>query len=603
MMDTVGWSTKMAKPTSRIVAAGFVAGILAIPGPVRGQEIAFEGELPRTMVFIQEEGRGKVAAREMTSFLLEAGFPVIDPALAIDEASQALVSAAMAGNDGAATQLGRDWGAQVLILGVADYGTRPSPGGGDLITATTEVAVRALRLDFGEVVSDAVADARAIDATDQAARAKAIRQATQEAIEAFIGPVVNDWAGRSWEEAMYWVPDPGSIQGATTGTSAADQQVVDGGGTAGGSSSPGLAVIRADVLPASGSEATRGIGVVRKNDGPSGVENLVRLEGVVVGESDDVRVQGQPALIESISADELRRLGLEGAMARRFSREFTLPVSQDTVEIVARGAGGQTFQTIAAPRIDKRWAVVVGVGDYRSDDIPDLEFAPADARAVRDFLESDAAGPFDEVLYLENEQATGAAMREALFVFLQQADWDDLVVIYYAGHGAPDPGRPDNLYLLPTDAELGSLAATGFPMWDVKTALRRQIAAERVLVIADACHSAGAADGDVVGGGRANPIAGGFQGLFTPSRRLMMTAADTNEFSLEDARWGGHGVFTHFLLDGLRGDGDLDGNGIVTFTELFDHVSTNVRTATSGRQNPQRSGLGDIPLAVVGGGS
>ena len=32
---------------------------------------------------------------------------------------------------------------------------------------------------------------------------------------------------------------------------------------------------------------------------------------------------------------------------------------------------------------------------------------------MKEFLESDAAGPFDEVLYLENEQATGAAMREA----------------------------------------------------------------------------------------------------------------------------------------------------------------------------------------------
>ena len=589
--------TRFASLAAMLLFAG------ALPTVGMGQEIVFDGELPRTMVFIQEEGRGKVAAREMTSFLLEAGFPVIDPALAIDEASQALVAAAMAGNDGAATRLGRDWGAQVLILGVADYGTRPSPGGGDLITATTEVAVRALRLDFGEVVSDAVADARAIEATDQAARAKAIRQATQEAIEAFIGPVVNDWAARSWQEAMYWVPDPGSIQEATSKTSAEDVQVADAGGTAGGDDAPGLAVIRADVLPSTNSEATRGIGVVRKNDGPSDVENLVRLEGVVVGDADDVEVQGQPALIESLDDEEIRRLGLEGTAARRFRREFTLPVSQDTVEIVARGRGGQTVQTIAAPRIDRRWAVVVGVGEYRSDDIPDLEFAPADARAVREFLESDAAGPFDEVLYLENEQATGAAMREALFVFLQQADWDDLVVIYYAGHGAPDPGRPDNLYLLPTDADLGSLAATGFPMWDVKTALRRQIAAERVLVIADACHSAGAADGDVIGGSEANPIAGGFQSLFTPSRRLMMTAADVNEFSLEDARWGGHGVFTHFLLEGLRGDGDLDGNGIVTFTELFDHVRTNVRSATSGRQNPQRSGLGDIPLAVVGGGS
>jgi hypothetical protein len=55
------------------------------------------------------------------------------------------------------------------------------------------------------------------------------------------------------------------------------------------------------------------------------------------------------------------------------------------------------------------------------------------------------------------------------------------------------------------------------------------------------------------------------------------------------------------MLDGLRGAGDLDGNGIVTFTELFQHVSQNVRDATSGRQNPQMSGFGDVPLAIVSG--
>ena len=39
--------------------------------------------------------------------------------------------------------------------------------------------------------------------------------------------------------------------------------------------------------------------------------------------------------------------------------------------------------------------------------------------------------------------------------------------------------------ILPTDADVNALASTGFPMWDVKTALRRQIKAERVLVIAE----------------------------------------------------------------------------------------------------------------------
>jgi len=583
----------MTRSTTSLLDLGpavVLAGLLLLPAPALGQDIVFEGELPRTMVFIQEEGRGKVASREMTSFLLEAGFPVIDPALAIDEEAQALVSAALNGNDGAATQLGRNWGAQLLVLGIADYATVPDPVRRTLITATTEVSVRALRLDLGEVVSDAVADARDIDATPQAARAKAIRKATQEAITEFIGPVVNDWAARPWQEAYYWVPDPGDIRQSI--------EQSHGDRTA---EAPGVAVLSANVLPTGDDVATRGIGVVRRDEGNSSVQNVIRLEGVVVGEARSVQVHGQPATIEPIDPGVASRLGLDPSEAHSFAREFTLPVSQDTVAIVAQGTGGQIVETFAAPRIDKRWAVVIGVGEYASEDIPDLEFAPADARAVRDFLESDAAGPFDEVLYLENERATGSAMREALFVFLQQADFDDLVVIYYAGHGAPDPGRPDNLYLMPTDTDLDALAATGFPMWDVKTALRRQIAAERVIVIADACHSAGTADGATIGGGEANDIAGGFQSLFTPSRRLMMTAADTNEFSLEDARWGGHGVFTHFVLDGLRGAGDADGNGIVTFTELFQHVSDNVREATSGRQNPQMSGFGDVPLAIVGG--
>jgi hypothetical protein len=575
--------------------AVLIAGLLLLEAPhVGAQEIVFEGDLPRTLVFIQEEGRGKVASREMTSFLLEAGFPIIDPALAIDEASQELVFAATNGNDGAATQLGRDWGAQLLVLGVADYETAPDPVSRTLQTATTYVAVRALRLDLGEVVADATADARGIDATGQAARTKAIRTATQQVIGDFIGPVLNDWERRPWEETAYWVPDPGSIEEVTA------QRPASTSGSRG--AAPGIAITRADVLPSGGTVATRGIGVVRRDEGSlSDVENLVRLEGVVVGDARSVAVNGSPAVVEALPVAEATRMGLSGSDARKFSREFTLPVSQDSVSVVAQGTGGQTVETFAAPRIDKRWAVVIGIGQYQSPDIPDLEFAPDDARAVRDFLMSDAAGPFDDVLYLENEQATGAAMREALFVFLQRADWDDLVVIYYAGHGAPDPGRPDNLYLLPTDTDLDALAATGFPMWDVKTALRRQIAAERVLVIADACHSAGAADGETVGGGDSNQIAGGFQALFTPSRRLMMTAADTNEFSLEDSRWGGHGVFTHYLLEGLAGAADLDGNGIVTFTELFDHVSSGVREATSGRQNPQMSGLGDIPLALVGG--
>ena len=349
--------------------------------------------------------------------------------------------------------------------------------------------------------------------------------------------------------------------------------------------------------------AGSGLGVMKKGDRSSDLFNPIRIEGVVTGHARGVEVEGKMANLVDLEEGEAERLGVDGQTSKRFWAETNLPMSQDSVRVVAEGPGGATTEAVVAPRIDQRWAVVIGVGQYASEDIPDLEFAGADARAVYDFLTSSAAGPFEEdhIRFLSDGEATGAAMREALFVFLQQADWDDLVFIYYAGHGAPDPQRPDNLYLLPTDSDLDALASTAFPMWDVKTALRRQISAERVIVIADACHSAGTADGDVVGGGPDNAIAGGFAQLFSPSRRLMMTAADTNEFSLEDARWGGHGVFTAFLLEALEGSGDVNGDGVVTFSEIFDYVNNSVVSATEGRQNPQRSGFGDIPLAVVEG--
>ena len=573
-----------------LAAGAILFGAGGLAGPLSAQEISFTSELPRTLVFISEEGQADIATRELSSFLREAGFPLVDPALAQTAAQRDLVRAALNGDEQAAVELGRDFGAQVIILGTSEFATRPDPLTGTLVTGTSEVAVRALRLDDGTVIADAVTSGRHAEATDQAARSGAITEATNRLIQetSMVGELINSWESTPWREAAYWAPDPGSVSATVNAQTAA------------ATDAPGLAILLADVRPSTAG-TTRGLGVVRRGERSESLFNPVRLEGVVVGATRSVTVEGKPANLMPLEADEAAQLGLTGQQAQRFWAETTLPMSRDSVVVEAEGPGGGASRTVAAPRIDERWAVVIGISDYASDDIPDLDYAKIDAESVHEFLTSSAAGPFEEdhVLFLADEEATGAAMREALFVFLQQADWNDLVVIYYAGHGAPDPSRPDNLYLLPHDADINSLAATGFPMWDVKTALRRQISAERVIVIADACHSAGTADGDVVGGSDGNAVNGAFGQLFTPSRRLMMTAADTNEFSLEDERWGGHGVFTHFLLEGLRGQGDGNGDGIVTFSEVFDFVSTSVVSATEGRQNPQRSGFGDIPLAIV----
>ena len=69
-----------------LVVAGLPIAVPALQAQQRG-EISFETDLPRVLVFIQERD-GQIAAQEMTSFFLEAGFPIVDPALAYTSAQR-----------------------------------------------------------------------------------------------------------------------------------------------------------------------------------------------------------------------------------------------------------------------------------------------------------------------------------------------------------------------------------------------------------------------------------------------------------------------------------------------------------------------------------
>jgi uncharacterized caspase-like protein len=67
-----------------------------------------------------------------------------------------------------------------------------------------------------------------------------------------------------------------------------------------------------------------------------------------------------------------------------------------------------------------------------------------------------------------DEQATTAALTRAVRGFLMKAQPEDLVLLYFACHGGPDPRRPGGpLYLLTHDTEPGDVAGTAFPMDEI----------------------------------------------------------------------------------------------------------------------------------------
>jgi hypothetical protein len=561
------------------------AAIALAPASLTAQEIVFESDLPRVMVFLQEDGA--TAATVVTSFLREAGFQVIDPTFAKTAAERDRARLALAGDDVEATALGRDLGAQVIILGAAPADAAPNPIDASLQVGTAQLSLRALRLDDPRVISTGTTSGRAVDATPQAARQNALRQATEALLyeTAFLGDVATDWGANLWDDESYWTPTPAAAPPAATGA------------VASASASPGvahgeltIAILASDAIPVD-VEGTRGIVVVQN---PTSVPSRVRVRGIVSNGAAHVTAAGAPAQVRGMTADESDRYKMPDSGAF-FEATVSLPAGQDTFRVRAQTPSASA-ETLVRPVIGKRWAVIVGVSDYADGRIRPLRYADDDAQAFHDFLRSPAGGavPAEQMRLLLNEDATADAIRDALFVFLQNAAEEDMVTVYVASHGAPDPSRPANLYILPYDTDADAVASTAFPMWDFKTAMRRQISAERVVVITDACHSGGTLVQE------ANPIGGSFADLFNPSRRVTISAAAANESSLEGPQWGdGHGVFTFTLLEGLQGAADADGDGVVTFLEAAEYVQGRVPEITDGSQNPQRAGLGDVPLGYL----
>jgi hypothetical protein len=302
--------------------------------------------------------------------------------------------------------------------------------------------------------------------------------------------------------------------------------------------------------------------------------------------------------------------GNENEAHRRltFSEELQLKPGENRIRIRATDLDGlQTERALTLHRTPSRrntWAVVVGINDYPR--LPQLKYAVNDALAFQRLLIENNRVPEGNITVLINEQATLRNLRSALGTGLKSAaGTDDLTIIFFAGHGATErdatssDGDGLEKYLLTYDSDPADLFSTGMPMRDIALIFNR-IRSESLVFIADSCYS-GASGGRTVGTGglRANISDTFLERLAGGRGKVIITASAANEVSVEKNELQ-HGVFTYYLLEGLRGAADIDRDGMVTVDEVYRYVSDKVPRATGQEQHPEKKGSveGSLVLSI-----
>ncbi len=251
-----------------------------------------------------------------------------------------------------------------------------------------------------------------------------------------------------------------------------------------------------------------------------------------------------------------------------------------------------------------RRALVIGVSQHQHlPPAAQLNYAHRDAEDFAAFLRSNSGGaiPSSHIRLLTNSSATLASIRGALHTWLVESTApNDIVYVFFAGHGVV--AERGEAYFLASDSDPQNLHATGLSFSEVENTLTRRLRASLVVFTADACH-AGQLGWSTYSATAPTRTAEALETLGQNDRAILkLLSARPSERSFEDARWdGGHGIFTHSMLEALRGRADRDGDRFVRASEVIDFVSQQVPAQTSSRQNPRVAGSFDarFPLAVL----
>ncbi len=223
-----------------------------------------------------------------------------------------------------------------------------------------------------------------------------------------------------------------------------------------------------------------------------------------------------------------------------------------------------------------KYALVIGNESYNDPKLAQLKTPAADSRALAKVLDDEKIGGFEEVISLINQTET--EIRRAISSFLNKRKPDDLVLVYFSGHGVLDSsGR---LFLASKDTQTSILRATAIPSTFITDEMDN-CRSKRQILILDCCNSGAFARGTKAGEQKVvteTTFEGNGYG------RVVLTASDSTQYALEGDQiiyQTDLSLFTHFLLEGLKsGDADSNSDGYISLDEWYEYTYSQVLSST-----------------------
>ncbi len=216
-------------------------------------------------------------------------------------------------------------------------------------------------------------------------------------------------------------------------------------------------------------------------------------------------------------------------------------------------------------RNDNRFAFIIANENYDGAPVP---YALNDGRMFREYCTKALGVPEKHVrMYEDATFGNIIAAVEQVKEISAAYEGDVELIFYYAGHGVPDEKR-NSAYLLPIDGNVSDIATTGYSLERLYGELAN-LNARNVTVFLDACFSGAKREDEMLLSGRGVAIKVKEE---APKGNMVVFSASTGDETAHQLADKTHGLFTYFLLKGIK-----DANGKVTLGALSDYVTKQVK--------------------------